>query len=205
VARIYWRCVAALRPLFTALGCAAALRRAGKWDAPPLEVWPAIEAAVAAEAAAEAEAEAQLDEQADLFDRAEHGAPAGGLDDEPPPPPAPPEAPPAAGPAAAPEYFPERIVVLDVSATVRATEATACSPGSFSSSSGESSCVQCAAGTYQSTGGAAACEVCLTGSYCAQGASATTSCAAGSFRGSTGGTPSLPTYRPSSHTDRHLP
>ena len=110
VRQIYWRCVAALRPLFTALGCAAALRRAGQWEAPPLEVWPAIEAALAAEAAAEAEAEAQLNEQADLFDHAEPGDAAGGLADEPPPPPAPPEAPPAAGPAAAPEYFPERIV-----------------------------------------------------------------------------------------------
>ena len=63
---MYDEVVEELRPIFVALGMAEALHAAGRWDAPTLEVWSQVEAAMEEEEAAAAAAaeEEQFEEQA---------------------------------------------------------------------------------------------------------------------------------------------
>jgi hypothetical protein len=53
---MYAELVDEFRPLASALGMAELLHHAGMWDAPPLEVWPQVEAAIGDEEAAAAAA-----------------------------------------------------------------------------------------------------------------------------------------------------
>ena len=47
----YLAAVERVRPIFVALGCAEALRKAGRWHLPSLEEWASIEKAIKLQAA----------------------------------------------------------------------------------------------------------------------------------------------------------